>query len=534
MKEYGFDEMTVGSILEDKAKTNKGRIAARFKDITVTYDELNDTANRVANSLSEIGVKKGDMVCMMLPNCLEYLYVWFGLAKIGAVKVPINTAYKGDLLEYIINNCDAEIIVIDQQYLSRLKFIESGLPRLKKVIICPGATGKKSETPDMKFEDIPYDRLLDSPPTTPMVEIKHTDPVAILYTSGTTGPSKGVVMSHAHFYYYSRQAVKYLGLRSDDILYTVLPLFHINAQGVTAFGAILVDTQFALGDRFSASKYWDEIKKYNATQFDCLGAMLNILCAQPKRDDDADNPVRLCFTAPIPVEVYDEFRTRFNLEVVEGYGATESNLILCNPLDAPKLGSMGRVTEGFECIIVDDDDNELPTGETGELLIRHNVPFSMMSEYYNMPDKTVEAWRNLWFHSGDRAYVDEEGYYYFVDRKKEAIRRRGENISSFEVERVVNKHPKVVECACVPAKSEFIEDEVKIVVVLKERETLPPEELIAFCEDRMAYFAIPRYVEYVGSLPKTLTEKVEKYKLIQEGVNENTWDRVEAGYRLKR
>ena len=534
MKEYSLQEMTIGKILEDKAQRNKGKVLARFKDLTVTYEEMNATANRMANAFADMGVKKGDRVCVMLPNCLEYLYAWFGLAKMGAVKVPINTAYKGHLLQYIINNCDAEVILIDQQYLSRLKFIEIGLTTLNKVIICPGSTEGDENAPEVSFDTLPYGRLLEAPATTPSVEIRHTDPQAILYTSGTTGPSKGVVMSHAHLYYYSRNCVRSLGFRSDDILYTVLPLFHINAQAVTALGAILMDIEFALGHRFSASKFWDEIRKYNATEFNCLGAMLNILCAQPKREDDADNPVRLCFTAPIPVEVYDEFCTRFNLEVLEAYGATETNLVLCNPPGAPKLGSMGKVTEGFECIVVDDDDNKVPTWETGELLVRHHLPFSMMTAYYKMPDKTVEAWRNLWFHTGDRAYVDEEGYYYFVDRKKEAIRRRGENISSFEVERVINKHPSVVECACVPAKSEFIEDEVKVVVVLKEGEELPPEQLIAFCEDRMAYFAVPRYVQYMDALPKTPTEKVQKYKLIREAINPDTWDREKAGYKLKR
>jgi crotonobetaine/carnitine-CoA ligase len=289
-----------------------------------------------------------------------------------------------------------------------------------------------------------------------------------------------------------------------------------------------------LSDRFSASRFWDEIRHYGATQFNYLGAVMPILGKQPKKDNDLDNPAHIALGAGCPADVMEEVEARFGIKCLEGFGMTEIGIPIHVRVNDRRAGSCGKPMDIYEFMLVDDEDNEVPIGEIGEIVFRPKEPFTMMLEYYNMPEKTLESFRNLWFHTGDLAKKDEDGYYYFVDRKKDALRRRGENISSFEVERAINTHPKVLESAAVAVKSELAEDEVKICVVLQPGEKLSYEELISYANDRMPYFAVPRYVEFMDKLPKTPTERIQKYVLKQAGITENTWDREKAGIKITR
>jgi crotonobetaine/carnitine-CoA ligase len=320
----------------------------------------------------------------------------------------------------------------------------------------------------------------------------------------------------------------------DDIFFTFLPLYHFNAQALTTITALIAEAEMVLSDKFSASRFWNEIRQYKATQFNYLGAVIPILAKQPERPDDIDNPVRIAFGAGCPQAVMNEVEKRFGLKCLEGFGMTEIGIPIHVRVDDRRPGSCGKVLDLYEIRLVDDEDKEVPVGEPGEILFRPREPFTMMLEYYNMPEKTLEAFRNLWFHTGDLARKDADGYFYFVDRKKDALRRRGENISSFEVERAVNAHPNVLESAAVAVASEVGEDEVKICVVLKPGATLTPEELISHCNDRMPYFAVPRFVEFMESLPKTPTERVQKYLLKQAGITPKTWDREKAGVQVHR
>ncbi len=289
-----------------------------------------------------------------------------------------------------------------------------------------------------------------------------------------------------------------------------------------------------LSDKFSASRFWEEIRKYKATQFNYLGAVIPILAKQPPRPDDLDNPVRIALGAGCPQAVMDEVEKRFGLKCLEGFGMSETGIPIHVTVNDRRPGSCGKVLDIYEIKLVDDEDEEVPVGEPGEIIFRPREPFTMMLGYYHMPEKTLEAYRNLWFHTGDLAKRDEDGYFYFVDRKKDALRRRGENISSFEVERAINTHPSVLESAAVAVRSELAEDEVKICVVLKPGATLTPEDLIAHANERMPYFAVPRYVEFMESLPKTPTERVQKYLLKQAGVTPDTWDREKSGVQVTR
>lgn len=522
----------LGRVLEQQAETHGPREFMNFKGLSsVSYRELNQNANRYANAFLARGVSKNAKVAIMLPNCPEYLYSWFGLAKIGAVIVPVNTAQKGELLQYIIDSSDAQAIVTDDGLLSRVREIEGQLPKVTQIFMLGGTNqileGAIEASPLAEFQ-----KASTEPPAD--VHVKHSDPLSILFTSGTTGPSKGVVMSHHYYHYAAKTIGAGMSITSEDVLYTCLPLFHVNAQVCTILAALLFDARVAMYEHFSATTFWDEIRSSGATVFLALGAMGNILYKAPPHSEDAHHNVRLAMVVP-PPENLDGFESRFNLRVIfETFGMTEG--IVASPAisEPRRIGCCGKPNDEVEVRIVDDDDLELGPTNVGEIIMRTREPYTMMTGYYKMPVETLEVFRNLWFHTGDMGYMDHDGYLYFVGRKKEAIRRRGENISAFEVEKIVNQHPSVLESAAIAVPSELSEDDVKVVVVLRDGENLEPEDLIRFCETRMAYYMVPRYVEFRSSLPKTPTQRVEKYKLQVEGNKSNTWDREAAGYRVNR
>ena len=390
---------------------------------------------------------------------------------------------------------------------------------------------------EVRFTIIPFEELLKSPDTSPKIEVGQYDVDAIIYTSGTTGPPKGVMRTHGYSYHAATFDTQTRGTSSDDILYTCLPLFHQNAQLATTLPCLMAGASMALAERFSASHFWDDIRKYKATQFNLIGAMLNYIYKQPPKENDADQPARLAVGGPISKNIYNEFRQRFNIKFLEGYGLTESGLLTVNLYDEsnPKLGSFGKPSPAFDVRIVDDDDNEVPPLTVGEIVSRPKLPNVMMSGYYKMPEKTLEVFRNLWFHTGDYGKMDPDGYCYFVDRKKDYLRVGGENISSMQVEATINSHPKIAESAALGIKlEEGAEDNMVLYVVLKPGEKLTPEELMDWCQERLPRFAVPRFVEFLNELPKTPTERVEKYKLKERGIGPNTWDRVKAGYEVKR
>lgn len=522
----------LGELIEDRAERLGDKIFLRFKDQNITYNEINRYANRCANGFRRLGIQKGDKVSIMLPNCPEFIYIWFGLAKCGAVEVPVNTSYKGEFLRHIVDQSDSRVFVIAHEFLDRLKLIEDELKKLEKVVVL--GDGKKEGIDGFKIPMIDFKEIFSSPQDPVDEEVLPSDPISIIYTSGTTGPSKGALCPHKFYIVCAEKMLEYREGGKDDIFYTFLPLYHFNAQVLTTLTTLIAEAEMVLADRFSASRFWDEVRHYGATQFNYLGAVIPILAKQPPKPDDLDNPVRIALGAGCPPAVMEEVEKRFGIKCLEGYGMTEIGIPIHVRVNDRRPGSCGKPMDIYEIKLFDDQDNEVPVGEVGEFVFRPREPFTMMLGYYNMPEKTLEAFRNLWFHTGDLGRKDADGYFYFVDRKKDALRRRGENISSFEVERAVNSHPSVLESAAVAVPSEVGEDEVKICVVLKPGETLTPEELIKHCNERMPYFAVPRYVEFMESLPKTPTERVEKYKLKQAGITPNTWDREKAGIKITR
>ena len=534
MKDYEYQQWALGNIIKDKAVSNGDKAFLQFEEgEEVNYRDTDSITNGLANGLLALGLKKGDKVALFLPNCLEAVYTWFACSKLGVVDVPINLANKGYFLSHVINDSGAKVIVIDQQLVDRLKFIENDLPKLEKVVIWSRSPAV-DEIPELRFDVIDYQALCSNSFESPQTNVRASDVQSIIYTSGTTGPSKGVIVSHAQPYLAAGEYNEYVEVSSEDIFFTCLPVFHANARWLCILPAMLADAKVVIYERLSASRFWDQIRKSRATIFNSLGAMGSFIYNQPRKADDGDNPARVCVASPMPPEIFKDFEKRFNIKVVDGYGLTEAGLLTYNLAGTRKIGSCGKEANNFEVRIVDDNDQPVAPGKVGEIVVRSKIPWATFSGYYNMPDKTVETLRNFYFHTGDAGYLDEDGYLYFRDRVKDYIRRRGENISSFEIESIVNSHPKIAESAAVAVKSDVGEDEVKIVVVLKEGERLAPEELLAFCEPRMPYFAVPRFVEFMGSLPRTPNEKVLKGKLREAGITESTWDREKAGYKVKR
>ncbi|MEX2149546.1 MAG: AMP-binding protein [Steroidobacteraceae bacterium] len=534
MQEYPQSDRVLSQIIEDKARRHPNHVVFQFRDTPIALGELNDQINRAANGFLALGVKPGDKVAIMLPNCPEFLYAWFGANKIGAVEVPINAALKGAGLTYQIVQSDSAVLVADTEYLDRLGDVADDLTSVRHVVLLDRQGSAKSVPGLGKLKSLAFRELMDRPSTSPGFKVNFRDLATILYTSGTTGVSKGVEMSHHYWYDIWAESVKYARYTEDDVLYTGLPFFHGNAQGITIGPAILADAKAVIVERFSASQLWDDCRRWECTEANYIGGVIPILLKQAERADDADNPVRLMVGAAAPQDEWQSFQKRFNTKLLEVYGMTECYCCLASPYDAPRAGSCGQAITGWDVRIVDDEDNDCPPDVNGEFIARSNKMFVGTTGYYRKPEATLDLFRNGWIHTGDMGRRDADGYFYFVDRKKQAIRRRGENISSFEVESVIGSHPAVLESGVVGVPSDVGEEEVKAVVVLKEGQKVTAEELVRWCEPRMAYFAIPRYIAFRESLPKTPSERVEKFKLKDEGITADCWDREKSGIVLQR
>jgi Acyl-CoA synthetases (AMP-forming)/AMP-acid ligases II len=465
--------LVIGRLVSDRAESLGDAVFLRFHDQIFTYGAMDRLSNRCAHGFRRLGLIKNDKVSIMLTNRPEFIHLWFGLAKIGAVEVPINTSYKGEFLRHVVDQSDSKVLAIDVAFLDRVKAIQHDLGKLDTIVIVGGSPGE--DVAGLNIPVMTYEEFCDAPDDPVEVEVHPWDPQSIIYTSGTTGLSKGVLGSHKFWIVVAQKMLECRQGTRDDIFYTFLPLYHFNAQVLTVLTALVPEAQMVLSDKFSASRFWDDIRRCGATQFNYLGAVIPILAKQPERPDDCDNPVRIALGAGCPPGVMDQVERRFGLTCLEGFGMSEIGIPIHTRVDDRRPGSCGKLLDIYDIRLVDDEDAEVPVGESGEIVFRPNEPFTMMSEYYNMPAKTLEAFRNLWFHSGDLAKKDADGYYYFVDRKKDSLRRRGENISSFEVERVIAAHPAVLECAAVAVTSELAEDEVKICVVLKPGCMLAPE-----------------------------------------------------------
>jgi carnitine-CoA ligase len=502
----------------------------------VTYAGLDESARRVANALTALGLAKGDRAAVMLPNRPEFLACWFGLARAGIVEVPLNTGLRGDLLAYMLNQAGCTALVVDEQWLERIERIAPKLPALTHVIPVRSATPTEPPAPFGGFAFTPYEELLTASAVAPEVEVGPFDHAVILFTSGTTGPSKGAVLTHNSHVAQAVNVCDLMGYGDGETLFNAFPLFHVNARYTSVLPAMLLDGgSLVLHDRFSASRFWDVCRAEKVTAFNFMGAMVMMLHKQPERPDDADNPVRCAYGAPAPVAIQEPFQERFGLELVEVYGSTELCCATQNRLgvEHPR-GSCGRASPLYVVEVHDGDGNRVPPDVEGEIVVRPREPHVMVEEYVGNPEATVDAFRGLWFHTGDRGRETDDGWFFFSDRLKDAIRRRGENISSWELEQVLNDHDAVEETAVIGVPSELTEEEVLAVVKLKDGQALAPEALLDFAQERVPHFAVPRYVRFVGELPKNHAQRIEKPVLRAAGLAPGTWDRETHGYEVRR
>lgn len=518
-------ERTLPAILSRQAELFGQKQLVGAGDVTWSYAQARDTAARFAGTLRGAGVTVGDRVAVICSNRIEFLEVVLGCAWLGAVAVPINVASRGPQLQHILGNCGARLLVIEADFAENLAMLKPGELAVETIWAIGDNAG-------VRLGDVAAKKMPRSGEPIATAAVAPADLALILYTSGTTGPSKGVCCPHAQYFWWAVNTASLLQLKSDDVLCTSLPLFHTNALN-TFYQALLTGGTVRYEKRFSASGFFPSLLRSRATVSYLLGAMVPILLSRPVTSEESAHGARIALAPGVPAQFHEPFTRRTGIRLLDGWGSTETNFVLGTTIEHQQPGLMGPVFDSFGARVVDDQDRDVADGAAGELLVRTDEPLAFANEYFRAPDKTAEAWRDGWFHTGDRVVRQPDGYFRFVDRIKDAIRRRGENISSFEVEQVLLSHDAVANAAAFPVRSPLAEDEVMAAVILHAGRSLTPAELIAFCEPRLPYFAVPRYLEFVSELPVTESGKVQKYKLRVRGITQKTWDREIASGRAR-
>lgn len=512
-------------LLDRRANETPDKVFAKFADgIEWTYRQMHTRTTLAAAALQALGVRQGDHVLSWLPNGPDALRVWFGLNYLGAVYVPINTAYKGRLLEHVIENSDAKLIIAHGDLVPRLA--EINLARLEKLVTLGTAPGSISGLHCFGPEALNGEGIELKPPDR---TIAPWDTQTITYTSGTTGPSKGVLSSYLHLYTMAGESFYFLD--AEDRYMIVLPLF--NVGGTLAVYAMLArGGSIAVIEAFDTKSIWRLVRDTQTTVLVLLGVMAHFISKLPVGPGDRDHPLKKVIM--VPLQDAPKFAERFGVDIYTVFNMTEISSPVISERNPAINGSCGKKRSGVEVRIVDQNDLEVSVGSVGELIVRTDRPWAMNHGYYKNPEATARAWRNGWFHTGDAFRVDGDGNYFFVDRLKDVIRRRGANVSSFEVETEVCCHPAIKEAAAVAVPSEFGEDDVLVAVSVAEGCELSPVELTNFLVPRLPYFMVPRFVRILPHLPKTPTQKILKHILRSEGVTPDTWDREKAGIRLRR
>jgi crotonobetaine/carnitine-CoA ligase len=505
---------------------------------TVTAREVYGVANRVANALRELGVQPGDRVATLIENSPEAMLAWWGTVHAGAVSVPINTAYKGAYLRHQLADSGSSVLVVEASLFDRAAAVVGDLDSLHHLVVV-------GETPEVSpVVTHQWDTLLEADDSPPSFVPAPGDLATFIYTGGTTGPSKGCMLSHNYHGALAEQIGICWERTAADVVWTPLPLFHFNAISVAVVGALVYGGRAAIYSRFSVSNFWPEMNRVGATVTSTLGTMAYLLAHDVDRPEmpqsgapEANTSLRLIGAAPLPVEVDTVIKERFGVATFSGaYGVTEASLISWQPTGTKNRPNAAGVLndEYFDVRIFDDDDNELPPNTEGEIVIRPKRPHSMFEGYWGRPEATVETSRNWWYHTGDVGRVDDDRFLYFVDRKADYLRRRGENISSFEVERVLMSHGELADVAVHAVPSPLTEDDLKITATLKEGSTLTEEALFRWCIDELPYFALPRYIEFRAELPRSPVGRVLKRDLRDETIGEHVFDAEASGITYER
>jgi crotonobetaine/carnitine-CoA ligase len=523
----------VPDLLATRAAETPDKPFILFEEEQWTYREAARQAWRTGNALQKAGVELGDYISVWVPTGPDVVRAWFGANAAGAVYAPLNLAAKGTYLEHTLRVAEARVLVAHHQLAERLVGIDA--PSLERVVIVGGRPPTELPWPTVCLDEL-LEGVSDERPALPR-PLEPWDDLSLIYTSGTTGPSKGVRAAYAAFWNYANCFILPYVDESDRYL-NALPMFHTAGTGIT-YSMLRAGGSVALSGAFSARRFWDDVRRTEATITIAIHGMVTFMLDQPERPDDADNPLKTVYMGPLTR--HKEFAERFGVRIYTAYGMTEVPVPITSALDPDDERSCGvNAAPGeYELRLVDENDLPVPPGTAGELIARHALPWTINSGYKNMAEATAEAWRNGWFHTGDQFTQDESGNFYFLDRIKDVIRRRGENISSFEVEAEVTSHPLVKEAAAVAVQNPDLEEsagdeEVKVAVVLEPGAELDPAELTEYLAGRMPAFWVPRYIEYLPELPRTESHKLKKSDLREAGITEGTWDRNKAGVKLQR
>ncbi|KSQ25033.1 ATP-dependent acyl-CoA ligase [Pseudomonas aeruginosa] len=521
---------TVNDVVRRAAREHGDRQFLDVQGDTYSFADIQRESCRLANGLATLGVVKGQTVVTLLDNNADAVLLWFALNKLGAISVPVNTALKGDFLRHQIADATAELVIAEAEYVERIALVQEQLPGLKHIV-------HRGAAPAADFGGktlLGLEALRSDDASDPQVEVLPSDLTMLIYTGGTTGPSKGCMISHNNACNEARQIIEAHGRTPDSVTWTPLPLFHLNATVTTILCNLMIGARSVIYPRFSVSGFWADIERSGANEANLLASMGPLLADAP--DNEA---MKRCYgqldkvySAPFPPELQVRWRERFGVRHTvggAGFGLTECAIVTMLPFGQPdKPNCAGRRCDSFDIRVVDEHDVELPYGTPGELIVRPLKPHVMFEGYWNRPADTLKVMRNMWFHTGDIGKMDEDGFFFFLDRKNDYMRRGGENISGFEMERSFLAHPQIEEVAVHAVFSELSEDEVKVTVVLREGSTLSEEELCRWAIERVPYYVVPRYIEFRNELPRSPVGRILKYRLRDEGVTESTWDRVKA------
>jgi carnitine-CoA ligase len=513
-----LSEMVVAQVLAGRAAATPDAPFIRFGPDVVTYSELHHRALRYAGALEGAGVGRGDLVAVMMHNSVEYVALYFGLAYRGAAVVLVNTAFRGYMLEYVLNDAACRLAVVDAGLVPTVRESRPRLTALRQVLV---AGGTAAPIEDVDLVDLTA-AVARAGASAPDDGVGYADLHCVVYSSGTTGPSKGIMISNGHALAKAFEVIRICGFGPDDVLYSPLPLFYSMGLLRGVLSVALTGASIVLRERFSVSAYWEEVRAHGVTVAHSVFSLPRMLQSTPPTPHDRDHRLRCMFNAR-----HDpEFTERFGVRLVESYGLTEAGNAIFSRVEEPAVpGSCGRVSDEWTVRLADADGNEVPAGEVGEILIRPLEPQRIMLGYLNKPDATANATRDLWLHTGDLATVDERGYYFYKGRIKDMIRRRGQNISAWEVEQIILEHAGVGEVAALAQPSDLGDDDLRVVVLPAEGARVDTAEVARYCEERMPDFMVPRYVEVVADLPRTPSGRVEKYRLARQPIGPDAVDR---------
>lgn len=520
---------SVGALLAERAREHPDRPFLRCEADRLTYAEADARSDRVAAGLAEAGVAPGDRVAVMASNRTEVLELFFGLAKLGAINVPLNVFLKGDFLRYQLEDSEASIMIVDADSVGTVSAVLDGLAGLKRIVMLDDADAPRS------VEAIDYGRVRECADPIPGPALQRSGLLSIMYTSGTTGMPKGCMLPHGWYLNAPESSTHMMGYGTGDVLSTALPMFHAWAQGMV-MGALSNGIEAVVDPLFSATSTQERWAETGATVYAGVGMMAMAMLAKSEAAADRAHDLRCALIMPMAPDDQVRFEERFGCMVLSQiYGQTECGAIAYGTVHGDrKPGTMGKPSPFYDVRVVDADDREVPIGEVGEVVVRPTRPHGMYLGYWRKPEATLNAWRNLWHHTGDLARADDEGFLTFVDRKTDSLRRRGENVSSLQVEAAITQHPKIAEAAVHQIPSPLTEDDIKACLVLAPGASVTPEELLEHFRAALPAFAVPRYAEVLDELPRNATLRVMKHVLRARGVTDQTWDFDEFGLSVTR